>query len=160
MSTEKKIWIIMAVFIGLAAYGVWNVFQPDVFPMSFVRGEVREFAPGVLGGPYPTEAELRILKRNGVVEVISLMDPESAVESKLVADEKKLADSKGLRFLNYPVDFKDMSSPESAAALDKAMSRIAMRGDKLVYVHCYLGRHRVGLLEKALKGGASSVSGT
>lgn len=159
MTTEKKIWLIMAVFIGLAAYGVWNVFQPDVFPMSFVRGEVREFAPGVLGGPYPTEAELRLLKRNGVVEVISLMDPESAVESKLVADEKKLADYKGMRFVNFPMDFKDMNSPASAAALEKAMSRIAMRGDKKVYVHCYLGRHRVGLLEKALKEGARPVPG-
>ena len=64
MSTEKKLRLIMAAFVMLAAYGVWNIFQPDVFPMSFVRGEVREIAPGVLGGD-PVEVALHQLERLG-----------------------------------------------------------------------------------------------
>ena len=156
MSTEKKLWLVMAVFIGLAAYGVWNIFQPDVFPMSFVRGEVREIAPGVFGGPYPTEAELRLLARNGVVEVISLMDPESVVEASLVKEEKKLVADKGLMFRNFPMDFQDMNSPKSAEGLEQALSRISARGAQKIYVHCYLGRHRVGLIEAALKKGQPS----
>jgi hypothetical protein len=151
MSTEKKLWLIMAVFIGLGAYGVWNLFQPDVFPMSFVRGEVREAAPGVLVGPYPTEAELKILARNGVVEVISLMDPESVVESRLVEEEKKLVAAKGLRFENFPMDFQDMNGMKSAIALKEALQRISARGAGKLYVHCYLGRHRVSMIEAALK---------
>src|SRR5512134_997499 len=117
MNTEKKLWMIMAVFIGLAAYGVWNIFQPDVFPMSFVRGEARELSPGVLGGPYPTEAELRLLKRNGVTEVISLMDPGNVVEARLVEEERKLVADSGLRFQNFPMDFQDMGSMKSVEGL-------------------------------------------
>ena len=153
MGTEKKLWLIMAVFMGLAAYGVWNIFQPDVFPMSFVRGEVREIAPGVLGGPYPTEAELRLLARNGVTEVISLMDPESVIEARLVKEEKRLVADKGLKFMNFPMDFNDMNSPRSVGGLEKALSRLSERGSQKVYIHCYLGRHRVGQVEAALKKG-------
>ena len=153
MSTEKKLRLIMAAFVMLAVYGVWNIFQPDVFPMSFVRGEVREIAPGVLGGPYPTEAELRLLARNGVTEVISLMDPESVVESSLVEEERKLAAGKGLKFTNFPMDFNDMNSPRSVSGLEKALSRLSERGAQKVYIHCYLGRHRVGQVEAALKKG-------
>lgn len=151
MSTEKKFWLITAVFTGLVAYGVWNLFQPDKFPMSFVRGEVREIAPGVLAGPYPTEDELKVLARNGVVEVISLMDPESTVESRLVEEEKRLVSNRGLRFSNYPMDFQDMSSEKSAKGLEQTMERLSKRGGGNLYVHCYLGRHRVGLVEAALK---------
>lgn len=151
MGTEKKLWLITAVFMGLVAYGVWNLFQPDRFPMSFVRGEVREVADGVLAGPYPTEAELKLLERNGVVEVMSLMDPESTVESSLVEEEKKLVAARGLRFSNFPMDFQDMSGPKSVAAVETAVERLSRRGGEKVYVHCYLGRHRVGLVEAAMK---------
>lgn len=151
MSTEKKLRLIMTAFVMLVAYGIWNLFQPDNFPMSFVRGEVREAAPGVLVGPYPTEAELKILARNGVVEVISLMDPESAVESRLVEEEIKLVSLRGLRFQNYPMDFKDMNGQKSAAGLEQTMERLSKRGGEKFYVHCYLGRHRVGIVEAALK---------
>lgn len=151
MSTEKKLRLIMALFVMLVAYGVFNLFQPDVFPMSFVRGTVREAAPGVLAGPYPTDAELKILARNGVVEVISLMDPESTVESRLVAEEKKLVSLLGLRFLNFPMDFQDMNGQRSVAGLEQVMERLLKRGNDKIYVHCYLGRHRVGMVEAALK---------
>lgn len=157
MSTEKKLWLITALFMGLVAYGVYNLFQPDNFPMSFVRGTVREAAPGVLAGPYPTEAELKLLARNGVVEVISLMDNESVVESRLVAEEKKLVSEKGLRFLNYPMDFKNMNSARSAGGFEQTMERLSKRGGEKLYVHCYLGRHRVGMIEAALKKSAPPV---
>lgn len=151
MSTEKKLRLIMATFIALVVYGVFNLFQPDVFPMSFVRGNVREAAPGVLVGPYPTEAELDLLVRNGVVEVISLMDPESAVESALVEEEKRLVAEMGLIFRNFPMDFRDMTGEKSAKGLAEALQRVRAKGAEKLYVHCYLGRHRVGLVEAALK---------
>lgn len=155
MSTEKKIWIITAVFVALVAYGVWNLFQPDRFPMSFARGEVREAVPGVLVGPYPTEDELKVLKRNGVREVMSLMDPESVAESALFRSEKELVSKAGFVFSSYPMDFKDMDGERSAKGVEEAVDRLLKRGDTKVYVHCYLGRHRVGLVEAALKKGAA-----
>lgn len=151
MGTEKKLRILIAVFIAAFAYGVWNLFQPDVFPMSFVRGEAREAAPGVLVGPYPTEAELRLLSKNGVTEVISLMDPDSTIESPLVTEEKKLVADRGLRFQNFPMDFQDLNGEKSAKSFGLAIQRINARGAEKFYVHCYLGRHRVGMVETELK---------
>ncbi|CAG1769540.1 atypical dual specificity phosphatase [uncultured bacterium] len=154
MGTEKRIWFITAAFLGLVVYGVWNLFQPDRFPMSFARGEVREAIPGVLIGPYPTEEELKVLKRNGVAEVMSLMDPESIAEAALVRSEKELVSKAGLAFVNYPMDFKDMNGARSAKGMEGALERLSKRAGAKVYVHCYLGRHRVGLVEAALKTGA------
>lgn len=159
MSTEKKLWVITLVFIGAFAYGVWNLFQPDAFPISFVRGEAREAAPGVIVGPYPTDDELRLLKNNGVTEVVSLMHPESAVESALVAEEARLVASRGMRFMNFPMDFKDMKGAESASSLARAVDRIRARGEAKLYVHCYLGRHRVALIEAALRGAPAQAAG-
>lgn len=151
MSTEKKFWVLTFIFICAFAYGVWNLFQPDAFPMSFVRGQAREAAPNVIVGPYPTDAELRLLSKNGLTEVISLMDPESTVEGPLLEEEKRLAANHGLRFENFPMDFKDMKGEKSSLSFEAAMQRIAARGQEKVYVHCYLGRHRVGMVEEALK---------
>jgi hypothetical protein len=105
----------------------------------------------VFVGPYPTESELKVLARNGVVEVISLMDPESAVESRFVEEEKKLVAARGLRFQNFPMDFQKMDGPTSMLALERALQRISARGAEKLYVHCYLGRHRVSMIEAALK---------
>lgn len=157
MSTEKKFWVLTFIFICAFAYGVWNLFQPDAFPLSFVRGQAREAAPNVIIGPYPTEAELRLLSKNGVTEVVSLMDPESAVESKLVEEEKRLVANQGLKFQNFPMDFKDMRGEKSIRALEGALERIAARGQDRIYVHCYLGRHRVGMIEEALKSSSKAL---
>lgn len=152
MSTEKKIWLVMAVFIGLFAYGVWNLFSPDAFPISFVRGEVREVSPGVLAGPYPSKDELKLLAGKGVSEVVSLMDPGLAVESPLVEEEKRMASELNLAFSNFPMDFSDMEGSGSREELEKAVKHLAGRnGAQKVYVHCYLGRHRVALFVEAFK---------
>ncbi len=152
MSTEKKIWLVMAVFIGLFAYGVWNLFSPDAFPISFVRGEVREVSLGVLAGPYPSKDELKVLADKGVSEIVCLMDPRLAVERPLVEEEKRMASELNIAFSNFPMDFTDMEGSGAREELEKAVRHLVGRnGDSRVYVHCYLGRHRVSLFVEALR---------
>ncbi|MBI2412957.1 MAG: hypothetical protein HYV24_07095 [Deltaproteobacteria bacterium] len=159
MSTEKKIWLVMAVFIGLFAYGVWNLFSPDAFPISFVRGEVREVSPGVLAGPYPSKDELKLLSDKGVSEVVCLMDPRLAIEKPLVEEEKRMASELNIVFSNYPMDFSDMEGKDAEEELGKAVKYlVGKNGASRVYVHCYLGRHRVGLFVEAYKKAASLKS--
>ena len=156
MSTEKKIWLVMAVFIGLFAYGVWNLFRPDAFPISFVRGEVREVSSVVLVGPYPSKDELKVLAGKGVVEIVSLMDPRLAIERPLVEEEERMASELKFAFFNFPIDFSNMEGGGSREELDKAVKHLSDRNDRTkVYVHCYLGRHRVALLEAAFRKAAS-----
>ncbi len=49
------------------------------------------------------------------------------------------------------MDFKDMNGPRSVAAISAAVEMLSMMGDEKVCVHCCLGRHRVGLVEAAMK---------
>lgn len=161
MSTEKKIWVLVLFFAGLFSYAVYNVYRPDTGPMSFVRGEVRVFNENVIVGPYPTEKEMIRLKKRGVVEVISLMDDDSTVESVLVGEEKKLAAVVGLRFANFPMDFARLDSDDNKVHLADAVAYVLSlyTDKKMVYVHCYLGRHRVGSFEREF-GKALSISGS
>lgn len=148
MSTEKKIWLLVLFFAGLFSYAVYNVYRPDSGPMSFVRGEVRELGPNVIVGPYPTWEEMRRLKKRGVVELVSLMDDDSAVESALVGEEKKLAAAAGLKFANFPMDFSRLDSDDNKGHLADAVAYVISLDGTKVYVHCYLGKHRVGAFER------------
>lgn len=149
MSTEKKVWLLVGVFALLFAYGIYNVYKPDHLPMSFVRGEVRAIGPGVIVGPYPTEPEMRRLKRLGVVELVSLMDPGNPVESPLVAKEAESARGLGLGHVVFPMGFVDLGSDANTARVEEALGYVLANtpeeGEGKLYVHCYLGRHRVGI---------------
>lgn len=157
MGTEGKLRLVILFFIGLLAYGYWNVSRPDVFPMSFMRGEVRQISPWLFAGPYPSDAELSKLKAMGVEEVVSLMSSSVPLEGGLIERERKSAEANGIGFKNFPIDFSRMSSRESDKQVDAALKHISSRGSKRIYVHCYLGRHRVGRFEKALRSGKGGL---
>ncbi len=148
MSTEKKIWLLVLFFAGLFVYAVYNVYRPDTGPMSFVRGSARDLGPNIIVGPYPTHEELTRLKKRGVEEIISLMDDDSAVESALVSEEKKTVAGIGLRFANFPMDFSRLESNDNMGHLADAVAHVMALEKTKVYIHCYLGRHRVGLFER------------
>lgn len=148
MSTEKKLWVITVVFAVLFAYGVYNVFKPDRPPMSFVRGTVREISPNVLVGPYPTDDELYRLKAMGVGTVISLMDPASKVESMVEAEGRAMAVGYGMEYHDFPVSVVDMEGESGVTSVKEAVRLARASNGKKVYVHCYLGRHRVGIFER------------
>jgi len=151
LSSEKKFWAITVVFAILFAYGIFNVFKPDIPPLSFVRGTVREISPGVLVGPYPSDNEMYRLKAMGVRTVISLMDPDSNVESVIEAQGRARAEGYGMEYLALPMQIVGMESEANIAVAQEAV-RLALSssGGAKVYVHCYLGRHRAGIFEREL----------
>jgi len=148
LTSEKKFWAITIVFAVLFGYGVYNLFKPDIPPLSFVRGTVREASPGVLVGPYPSETEVRRLKAMGVTTVISLMDPDSSVETMLVAEGRARAEANGMAYYNFPINVMNMNGDEGLAMIKRAVALAESSGGGKVYVHCYLGRHRVGIFEQ------------
>ena len=148
MTSEKKFWAITAVFAVLFAYGIFNVFKPDIPPLSFVRGTVREISPGILVGPYPSDSEMSRLKAMGVRVVISLMDPTSQVESMLVAEGKTRAEGYGMEYHGFPMKIIGIESDGNIVMAQEAV-RLALSSDgRKVYVHCYLGRHRASIFER------------
>ena len=152
MSTEKKIWIIVSVTIALFAYGIYNVYKPDTLPINFIRGEVREIAPGVLIGPYPTEREIKRLRRVGVVAFVNLMNSSNPIEKGLFETESRAAGKYGLKVFNFPMSFTRLKGKANRATVAQAVKRsmeIETGPEEFIYVHCYLGKHRVVIFAKA-----------
>ncbi|MBI5236935.1 MAG: hypothetical protein HY887_00740 [Deltaproteobacteria bacterium] len=148
MNTEKKIWLLAIVFGVLFIYAVYNIFAPDRFPMSFVRGQAREITPLVLVGPYPTEREIKQLKARGVQVLVSFLNPANPAETMLEEEERRNAAKAGFEYLNFPMDFLHLGDLANSEQIRLAVERLKDYTGKKIYVHCYLGRHRVAMFEK------------
>ncbi|MBI5345030.1 MAG: hypothetical protein HZB83_06815 [Deltaproteobacteria bacterium] len=149
MSTEKKVWTLIIIFMALFAYGVYNIFAPDKFPMSLIRGQAREIAPGIIIGPYPTRDELVRLKKGGVKKVVSLLNESILIERRIIEEDRKMAGELGLEYVNVPLVYLDIESPENMRLVNRLVADTIADKGKKIYVHCYLGRHRVRVFEKA-----------
>ena len=139
---------------GLAAVGLlgWylyaNLFEPVRFPLRFFRGEAVAVTENLWLGPYPTEDELRLLRRQGVEALVSLLDPSMPFEAPLIERERALAEKLEIGFQSVPLSY--LPSLESSENLARARALVATGLDpgRKTYVHCYLGRHRTGLLRR------------
>jgi len=145
---QTTLWVLTAVVMLGFVFAVFLVLAPDRFPVNFVRGEVVKVREDLLLGPYPVEEELRVLKRLGVEEVVSLLDADSPVEGHLVARERKLVETLGMRFVNIPFPVSEVIREPEEKRLAGIAWHIESHPASLRYVHCYLGRHRVMLLRE------------
>ncbi|OIQ90439.1 tetratricopeptide repeat protein [mine drainage metagenome] len=116
------------------------------------RGEISDVDTNVIIGPYPGLSDIEKLKKNGVIKIISLLDPTLPYENTLIDKERQLAKSEQIEFLNFPMisilGHKMGVNYDKNAAL--AADAIASAKGK-VYVHCYLGIHRVKVVNKLLE---------
>ncbi len=151
MRTESKVWILVISFVALFAFGLYSAFRPESYPLKFIRGEVRPLSENLIVGPYPSQREIQRLRDDlGVNVLVSLMDPSSKIEGGFVREEMVLAKKYGMEFRNYPMDFMhlgDKSNKKQAASLVRYILNAGDK-DKKYYVHCYLGRHRVGMFKE------------
>ncbi|HEY5649414.1 MAG TPA: hypothetical protein VIU33_07940 [Nitrospiria bacterium] len=131
------------------SYGIYNIFEPEYYPIKFLRGEVVQVSESLITGPYPTEDEVKRLKKLGVTELIGLLDSQMPFESPLIGKEADIAAKYGLGFRNIPLMY--LPNLNSKANLAKVADLVSELRDNTgrVYVHCYLGRHRVGLVRDA-----------
>jgi protein tyrosine phosphatase (PTP) superfamily phosphohydrolase (DUF442 family) len=116
--------------------------------MKFVRGELKEIHENIIVGPYPTEREIIKLKKMGVTEIINIMDSTSAIESRLIDEGKKLAEKYNFKYMSFPMSFTKLESAENNNQVSLLIQHILSTKGTKIYIHCYLGRHRVSLLEK------------
>ncbi len=147
--TEKKLFLIILGFVAVFGYGVYNLFQPQQFPIQFIRGEVVQLREDLILGPYPSSQELLKLKRRGVTIIVSLMSPDVPVEAPLVQEENRLCRKYEFTCVNFPLQFLTLHSDFNKKQLLEAVRYIQSTPGKK-YVHCYLGRHRVGLIREML----------
>jgi len=156
-SRQRTLLIATLVLLTGFAYVIYLVMAPDHFPMSFVRGPVTKPVDGVIFGPYPVEEELLKLKRMGVVEVVSLLDANSPIEGPLLRREQALVEKLGITFVNHPLPVSFAATGGDPEVLARVAGYIRDNPVSLRYVHCYLGRHRVKLVEGALLPGPPAL---
>jgi len=135
----------------------FDVLEPYLPPLNLVRGQVRQISPRVIAGPYPHIQELAGLKKKGVTVVISLLDPSLPQEKALLERELAAARRVGISVRNYGMGYLPVDSERNRKTREAILHSLKDEPG-LIYVHCYLGRHRVTFVTDSL-GKAAAAAG-
>lgn len=149
-------WVTASVPVGaylVAGAAVWAWMSPGLMTASVVPE--REPQARFTLGPYPTERIMRQLRSQGFTGVVSLLHPAVVpFEARLLDRERAVARDLGLEFIHAPM-LPWVSG--NAGALEK-IREVARRDSGYYYIHCYLGRDRVGVARRALEEMGRSVA--
>lgn len=149
----------VGVLAGVGVLGYRVLLHPANPLTALFRGKVSETDARVITGPYPTRADLEKLRAAGVETIVSLLDPVIPYEGALLKTERKDAAELGLRFLNFPMGSilgqrfgggYDRNAAGAAEAIKSATGK--------VYVHCYLGMHRIKVVRALMEGSGEASS--
>ncbi|MGH9390290.1 MAG: hypothetical protein ACRD1Z_11800, partial [Vicinamibacteria bacterium] len=125
---------------------VWLWMDPDRLRIDI--GEETVAGSRFTFGPYPDEARLRRLKREGYTAVIPLLHPAVVpFEPVLLGKEREAAARVGIELIHVPM-LPWVS--ENTSALEQ-IKNLAEGGAGRYYVHCYLGTDRVQLVRRIVE---------
>lgn len=137
------------VYVFLANFAF---FEPYIYPLHLLQGNVRKVSPRIIVGPYPDYGLLVSLRGRGVKIVVSLLDSKLIYETSLIRKEKRLSRALGLKDYDFPMDSRQPpGSPLNARALKGIRELLARHPQAKIYIHCYLGKHRVGYVVSMLE---------
>jgi tetratricopeptide (TPR) repeat protein len=143
-------YVIVSILL-VGALAAWLLSNPQNWFTRLFQARIANFDARVVVGPYPSEDDFAALQANGVGTDVSLLDPQLPYESGLLVREKALAAKYGLKFVDFPMESffgtrvgrdYDQEARLAAAYVEHTKGR--------VYVHCYLGMHRVRAVEALL----------
>ena len=140
--------VLLAVILAAPAYvflSNFATFEPYLYPLHLLQGNVREVTHTVIVGPYPDYGLISDLRERGVRTIISLLDKHLIYEKSLIRKEDLYARQMGIREYDFPMDSREPPTSRLNAAALRDISRYIRRHPHTkVYIHCYLGKHRVG----------------
>ena len=152
MVISRKSLILMTLAVIFTASGAyWMLITPSNPLTRLFQREISDIDARIVIGPYPSEHDLDLLKSHGVTLIVSLLNPAIPYEASLLETEQVLARQKGLQLLNFPMssilgqrfgNSYDESAGKAAAAIRDSPAK--------VYLHCYLGVHRIQAVRKLL----------
>ncbi len=129
---------------GYYAYSWW--INPE--SMSSSMGEEQVASLNFTFGPYPDEARLRSLKREGYTAVISLLHPAVVpFEPQLIERERTDSAKVGIEMIHLPMLPWVSDNVESLAKLQELAEAQTGR----YYIHCYLGEDRVNVARRIIE---------
>jgi len=98
-------------------------------------------------GPYPDELMLQKIRRAGILHIITLLNPTIPFEATLLKEEQVAASHLGLTVHSFPMLPWVQGNEQQ---LEAALQLVSFLPGESFYVHCYLGKHRVALLQSRL----------
>ncbi len=144
----------LALMALLLYAGGWLLLNPNNIVNRTFRAPISSMESRVVTGPYPTDRDFAMLRQNGIVTIVSLLDARVPYEDILLEREREEATRFGFKFLNFPMtsffghqigDNYDLNAAAAAHAIQSSHERI--------YLHCYLGVHRVASVREHLQAG-------
>ncbi|MBV8774394.1 MAG: tetratricopeptide repeat protein [Deltaproteobacteria bacterium] len=131
--------------------GGWLLYHPDNVLSRLFRSEISDPKAKVIIGPYPTLDDFKLLKSHQVTTIISLLDPTLPYESALIIQERALARYYNMRFYSYPMSsVLGIGYGTEYTRHAREAANVVMHADGKVYLHCYLGLHRVKVVQAIL----------
>lgn len=102
-------------------------------------------------GPYPDEGELARLRDAQVTTIVTLLDPHLPYEAVLLDRESAAASRYGLTLIHVPMaSFLGVALKHEYATNAEVAATALITARGTVYLHCYLGVHRVAAVLAAL----------
>ena len=142
-------WAFLTLFVG------WILVSPTNPLTNMYRAPIQKLSDNIVAGPYPVAGDFNTLHTSGVTIDISLLDPKIPYERVLIHREKKNAEQAGIQFMDFPIasilgqkfgTYYETNVQRAASAIDS----LSKDGVDKVYLHCYLGEHRMVAVKKAL----------
>jgi len=132
--------------LAVAGGAFWLWTSPDLVN-SFQPVEITTVAHFTFG-PYPDQERMQELVAEGYTGVISLLNPTAVpFEAVLLARERAAADEMGLELVHAPL----LPWVGGNSASLEQIRQIASTHQGRYYVHCYLGRDRVGMAQRTIE---------
>ena len=142
---------VFMLFVVFTALSNFDIIEPYFFPIHMVQGKVRAVTPDIIMGPYPRGDQIKDLKKRGVAVDISLLNLSLPQEQALHEQLKKYGAKEGVDVINFPLSYLNLESKENKDTVSQVVSYIRQNSGKKIYIHCYLGRHRVKVVEDELR---------
>jgi tetratricopeptide (TPR) repeat protein len=136
------LFLLLLILSGLIGYVI--LLFPGGVLMRWAQAAMPEQITMISLGPYPEEKDFRVLQRERVKYIVSLLDPRLPYEKQLIEREKVLADKYGMTLKVFPMAsiFDRQIFPDYEDQRRKAV-QFLRHLDGPAFVHCYLGKHRV-----------------
>jgi Flp pilus assembly protein TadD len=147
----KSLLISILVLACLVSGAAWGLVTPDNPFSRLFRSEISDVEAPVIVGPYPSPDDIRLLSQHQVTTIVSLLNASLPYERVLLERERAAAARYDIQVLNFPMSSifgqrfgstYDESARNAAAAIASATGK--------VYLHCYLGMHRIETVKTLL----------
>lgn len=145
--------VLTVLTVAGAAVCFWILISPGNPLTRLFRRPIESSGASIVIGPYPLEEDFPALVDGGVKTIVTLLNPEIPYERVLLERERRLAEAHGIRLENFPMSsiFGQRFGDEYDRSADGAAEAIrAAEAEGKVYLHCYLGLHRIEAVRSRL----------